>query len=168
MEAEETNTKKGAKNLLKDDRFKAMFENPEFQVDKNADEYKMLAPVLTRLDKGKVKELKRKAQTAFSLANEEQDKSSDDDLFSEKEDEEEDDKEESSDDDARIWSKDVKKQYRQIRKETKRRERANDGADDNSEDESSQVSRRTVSEPTMVEVSTSEFKVKAVRVKTNK
>lgn len=27
-------------SLLKDDRFKALFENPDFQVDKNAEEYK--------------------------------------------------------------------------------------------------------------------------------
>lgn len=27
-------------NLLKDDRFKALFENPDFEVDKNAEEYR--------------------------------------------------------------------------------------------------------------------------------
>ena len=31
---------KSATNLLKDDRFKALFENPDFEVDKNAEEYR--------------------------------------------------------------------------------------------------------------------------------
>lgn len=34
------NTKSNAISLLKDDRFKALFENPAFQVDTNAEEYK--------------------------------------------------------------------------------------------------------------------------------
>jgi len=32
--------KKNTISLLKDDRFKALFENPAFQVDTNAEEYK--------------------------------------------------------------------------------------------------------------------------------
>lgn len=88
MDAQSSNAKKAASNLMEDDRFKAMFVNPEFQVDKNADEYKMLTPVLSRLDKGRLKELKRKAQTAaFAQADEEERQSSDEDLFSEKEEE---------------------------------------------------------------------------------
>lgn len=31
---------KTTSSLLKDDRFKALFENPDFQVDPNAEEYK--------------------------------------------------------------------------------------------------------------------------------
>lgn len=31
---------KNVPSLLKDDRFKALFENPDFQVDPNAEEYK--------------------------------------------------------------------------------------------------------------------------------
>jgi len=31
---------KSGTNLLKDDRFKALFENPDFEVDKNAEEYR--------------------------------------------------------------------------------------------------------------------------------
>lgn len=52
--------KEDAANLLNDSRFKALFENPDFQVDKNADEYRLLNPVLSRLDKTKKKELKKK------------------------------------------------------------------------------------------------------------
>lgn len=32
-----------------------MFENPEFEVDKSAEEYRLLNPVLSRLDKNKSK-----------------------------------------------------------------------------------------------------------------
>lgn len=31
---------KSGTNLLKDDRFKALFENPDFEVDKTAEEYR--------------------------------------------------------------------------------------------------------------------------------
>lgn len=52
--------KASATTLLEDNRFKALFENPDFEVDKNADEYRLLNPVLSRLDKSKAKELKKK------------------------------------------------------------------------------------------------------------
>lgn len=52
--------KNDASGLLSDDRFKSLFEKPEFEVDKNADEYRLLNPVLSRLDKSKAKELKKK------------------------------------------------------------------------------------------------------------
>lgn len=50
---------KKAEDLLTDNRFKQLFENPDFQVDKNADEYRLLNPVLARLDKSRKKELKQ-------------------------------------------------------------------------------------------------------------
>lgn len=52
--------RENAKTLLEDERFKALFENPDFEVDKNADEYRLLNPVVSRLDKTKAKELKKK------------------------------------------------------------------------------------------------------------
>jgi len=36
----EKKKKKTGGDLLKDDRFKALFENPDFEVDINADEYR--------------------------------------------------------------------------------------------------------------------------------
>lgn len=39
-EGNKNNKSKDAISLLKDDRFKALFENPSFQVDTNAEEYK--------------------------------------------------------------------------------------------------------------------------------
>lgn len=49
-----------ATSLLNDNRFKGLFENPDFEVDKNTDEYRLLNPVLSRLDTAKKKELKKK------------------------------------------------------------------------------------------------------------
>lgn len=126
----QSNKKSSKSNLLEDNRFKAMFENADFQVDKEADEYKMLAPALTRLDKSKLKELKRRANSAvvFSQADEEERKSSDDDLFSEADDA--DDGSASSDDEDRTWIKGLKKQYRQVQKKNKREQREEGGEDD--------------------------------------
>lgn len=136
-------------SLLDDNRFSAMFDNPEFEVDKDADEYKMLTPVLSRLDKSKLKELKRK-QTLKDLMDEdgEEAKSSDDDLFSERDGS-------SDDEDERQWSKEVKKQYKQIKRKNAMAEKVEDEA---SEDV----------EPKMVEVATNEFKVKTMRNKNDK
>jgi len=33
-------SKKNPNNIMEDDRFKSMFANPDFEVDKTADEYK--------------------------------------------------------------------------------------------------------------------------------
>lgn len=57
----ETKDKKKVKavNLLEDNRFKDLFENPDFEIDKNAEEYRLLNPVVSRLDKAKQKELKK-------------------------------------------------------------------------------------------------------------
>lgn len=51
--------KKTASNLLEDNRFKELFENPDFEINKNADEYRLLNPVLSRLDKTKKKEIEK-------------------------------------------------------------------------------------------------------------
>lgn len=170
MDSEQSRTSKKTANLLKDDRFKALFENPEFEVDKNADEYKMLTPVLSRLDKGKVKDLKRKAQAAMAYANEDETaKSSDDDLFSEHS-----DNEQSSDEDDRAWTKDLKKNYRQIRKETKlQNQQPNDDENDGDDKEVDE----DVGENHFDKLPSNsngrmkpnlEFKVKNLRTKTNK
>ncbi|XP_075167582.1 nucleolar protein 10-like [Haematobia irritans] len=48
-----------AYNLTVNSHFKAIFENTDFNIDKNAEEYKLLAPVLNRLEKSKLKETKK-------------------------------------------------------------------------------------------------------------
>jgi ribosome biogenesis protein ENP2 len=123
MEDKKSIKKKRTKeeNLLDDNRFSAMFENADFQVDKHAEEYRLLAPVLTRLDKSKVKKLKKEIQADASngkapKANEE---STDEDFFSEKE-EEEGEQDEDTSDDEKPWAKEVKKEFKKIGREKRR------------------------------------------------
>ncbi|CRL01322.1 CLUMA_CG014416, isoform A, partial [Clunio marinus] len=112
MDIEETGKKTKNPNLLRDDRFKAMFENPDFEVDKETEEYRLLKPLLVQLDKSKLKKLEKKYKEQDKNIDENE-QSTDDDLFSEKD--------ESSDDDIQ-WTKEVKKEYKKIRKEKKRQE----------------------------------------------
>lgn len=74
---------------MKDDRFSKIFKDPAFQVDEESEEYRLLNPVVSKLDKKKKKNLLK-------------------DQFEEVDEEE---SEESSDDD-RSWAQEVKKQYR--------------------------------------------------------
>jgi ribosome biogenesis protein ENP2 len=120
MEDKKSIKKKRAKeeNLLDDNRFSAMFENADFQVDKQAEEYRLLAPVLTRLDKSKVKKLKKEIRADASNGKAQKEESTDEDFFSEKEDEEEQDEE--SSDDEKPWAREVKKEFKKIGKEKRR------------------------------------------------
>lgn len=162
MDAQTSSKKSAMPNLMEDNRFKQMFENPDFQVDTNADEYRLLAPVLTRLDKNKLRDLKRKAKSdaVFVQADEEEHISTDDDQFSEADTEEsEQEANASSEDDDQAWTKDMKKQYRQIQKDKKRLSRQAEagGADDDDEDDE----REEHHQP-------KEYKVKTMRTSINK
>lgn len=46
-----------ANSLLSDSRFSSLFANPDFQVDKDAPEYRLLNPVLSKMDKKKAAKL---------------------------------------------------------------------------------------------------------------
>lgn len=61
MENANVNNKKRqtSSNLLKDERFKALFNNPDFQVDKDSEEYVLLNPVISQLAKSKAKKLQQ-------------------------------------------------------------------------------------------------------------
>ncbi|XP_047108300.1 nucleolar protein 10 [Schistocerca piceifrons] len=111
---EETNVKKKKNtgtNLLKDERFKALFENPDFEVDKNAEEYRLLNPVVSRLDKARKKELKKQILT-------QQFEQIDDEPEGRPSSDEQSDDESSSDDD-REWTKELKRQHRLLRREAR-------------------------------------------------
>lgn len=53
---EKKTKKRAGLTLLKDERFADMFKNPDFQIDKESEEYKLLNPVVTKLDKAKKKQ----------------------------------------------------------------------------------------------------------------
>ncbi|KAK9888756.1 hypothetical protein WA026_000981 [Henosepilachna vigintioctopunctata] len=105
-------------NLLSDNRFKDLFTNADFEIDKNTDEYRLLNPVLSKLDKSKQKELKQ--MTLEQVQDDElEGKNSSDEESS---DESDDQNDESSDDDM-VWTKEVKKQHKLIKREHKMQER---------------------------------------------
>ncbi|KAM7351705.1 nucleolar protein 10 lethal (2) 34Fd [Cochliomyia hominivorax] len=117
-------------NLLEDNRFKAMFENKDFNIDKNAEEYKLLAPVLNRLEKSKLKEIKKRIEVArVNELHEEESKpheesDNDEDLFGLEKSDEDDDKassaaESSDDEGVREFNKDMKKAYKEVKKQRK-------------------------------------------------
>lgn len=54
--------RQAASSLLKDERFKALFSNPDFQVDKDSVEYTLLNPVISQLGKTKARKLKQSSQ----------------------------------------------------------------------------------------------------------
>ncbi|KAL1491428.1 hypothetical protein ABEB36_012028 [Hypothenemus hampei] len=105
------NKNKDTSNLLQDSRFKALFENPDFEVDKNAEEYRLLNPVLSRLDKSRKKELEQKISQEFEPME-------DDELEGRNSSADDDD----SSDDEHTWTNEVKKQYKAIQREHKAKE----------------------------------------------
>lgn len=108
-------------SLLEDNRFKAIFENPDYNVDKNCEAYKMLTPVLNRLEKSKAKNIEKRIEVSrveeLHAEEAEQPISSDDDLFETKSESEVEEEEESSDDDTKEFSKEMKKTYKQVKRD---------------------------------------------------
>lgn len=77
-EEEEKGTETDAPNLLNDPRFKALFENPEFQVDENTREFALLNPSTVARRQGAGVPQKGRTKTAVEEEEEESDKSSTD------------------------------------------------------------------------------------------
>ncbi|XP_052898594.1 nucleolar protein 10 [Anopheles moucheti] len=92
-----SNTKRSAiaKGLLGDDRFKQMFDNPDFEIDKEAEDYRLLSAVLKRADRDKAR---RKENVVVTALEEEEGQSTDDDLYSEKSESEKEEEKDESDD----------------------------------------------------------------------
>ncbi|XP_012678932.2 nucleolar protein 10 [Clupea harengus] len=53
---------KGTASILSDDRFKVMFENPEYQVDEQSEEYRLLNPLVSKVSQKRKKKLMMLAQ----------------------------------------------------------------------------------------------------------
>ncbi|XP_077991295.1 nucleolar protein 10-like [Glandiceps talaboti] len=103
--------KKALPNLLQDDRFAAMFKNPDFQVDTQSDQYKLLNPLVAKIEKQKEK------KTTMLTEH-----------FEEVEVEEEEgrpsDEESSSDEDDREWREEMRKTHKLVREEEKMKRKA--------------------------------------------
>lgn len=49
-------------DILQDDRFKALFDDPDFQVDEESEEFRLLNPVVSKLDKSRKKEIRKQQE----------------------------------------------------------------------------------------------------------
>lgn len=45
-------------SILNDDRFKVMFENPDFQVDEKSEEFRLLNPLVSKISEKRKQKLK--------------------------------------------------------------------------------------------------------------
>ncbi|XP_043935240.1 nucleolar protein 10 [Protopterus annectens] len=114
---EEEDTEQGRKkkkgkavpNILSDDRFKAMFENPDFQVDEESEEFRLLNPIVSKVTEKRKKKLKLLNDQA-SLEQEEEE---------ELEGKPSDAESSETSDDEKEWVNEVKMQHKLLRKEEK-------------------------------------------------
>ncbi|XP_077477618.1 nucleolar protein 10 [Stigmatopora argus] len=95
---------KALPTILGDERFKVMFENPDYQVDEATEEFRLLNPIVSKVSQMRKKKLRQLVQSDASREEKE------------KEDEEVEGRasseEESSDDDDKSWVEEVREQRR--------------------------------------------------------
>lgn len=117
MEESELSTRKKRKkgnavdNLLMDDRFKVMFENPDYQVDERSEEFRLLNPIVSQVGE------KRRKKLSQLVQQEEQQDEEEEEMEGRGSSEEE----ESSDDDDKGWVQEVREQRRLLRVEERER-----------------------------------------------
>uniref|UniRef100_A0A1E1XDF1 Putative nucleolar protein n=1 Tax=Amblyomma aureolatum TaxID=187763 RepID=A0A1E1XDF1_9ACAR len=108
--AQKVASKKAPKTaLLGDSRFKAIFENPDFEVDPSSQEYRLLNPLVKSLDKRQKKQKDEAGKQRDGIM----------DLLNPVEGGAGSSSEEESSDDDRTWAKEVKRQHRIIKQEAK-------------------------------------------------
>lgn len=103
-------SKKAKPDLLKDQRFQQIFSNPDFQIDEQSEEYRLLHPVVNKMDK-RLSEPKPKYTEHFDEVGSDVDSNHSDDSESE------------SSDDNHNWTQEVKDTYRQLKTEQYIREK---------------------------------------------
>ncbi|XP_036119100.1 nucleolar protein 10 isoform X2 [Molossus molossus] len=98
---------KSLPNILTDDRFKVMFENPDFQVDEESEEFRLLNPLVSRISEKRKKKLRLLEQQEHR-GNEEEE---------EPEGKPSDAESSESSDDEKGWVEEVRKQRRLLQQE---------------------------------------------------
>ncbi|XP_061117850.1 nucleolar protein 10 [Conger conger] len=109
---------KATTSILNDNRFKVMFENPDYQVDEQSEEFRLLNPIVSKVGLKRRKKLRLLEKQAAAQQKAEQEE--------EEEEEEEEGRassEESSDDDDKSWVEEVREQRRLLREEERTRRR---------------------------------------------
>ncbi|KAH3831940.1 nucleolar protein 10-like [Dreissena polymorpha] len=115
--ANKTQDRAGA-TLLKDTRFSAMFQNPDFQIDKESEDYKLLNPVVNKLDKAK-----KKKQDKLAAQFEEIDEDGEiKERLGGVSDSSSDDEHAWTEDDKLRWKQHITKQKREIKEERKNKQ----------------------------------------------
>uniref|UniRef100_A0A8C5UU91 Nucleolar protein 10 n=1 Tax=Microcebus murinus TaxID=30608 RepID=A0A8C5UU91_MICMU len=100
---------KNLPNILTDDRFKVMFENPDFQVDEESEEFRLLNPLVSKISEKRKKKLRLLQQQELHEKEEEE----------ELEGKPSDAESSESSDDEKDWVEEVRKQRRLIQQEEK-------------------------------------------------
>lgn len=60
---------KAVENLLMDNRFKVMFENPDYQVDERSEEFRLLNPIVSKVGEKRRKKLSQLVQQEKQVHN---------------------------------------------------------------------------------------------------
>lgn len=105
---------KPASTLLKDDRFSAMFKDTDFEVDEASEEFRLLNPLVSKVDKEREK--RRRLQEETLMQYEKINLGSDDEGPAGIEDEYND-----SSDDDNTWADEVRQQHKEIKIENKQK-----------------------------------------------
>uniref|UniRef100_A0A452EEE6 Nucleolar protein 10 n=1 Tax=Capra hircus TaxID=9925 RepID=A0A452EEE6_CAPHI len=100
---------KSLPNILTDDRFKVMFENPDFQVDEESEEFRLLNPLVSKISEKRKKKLRLLEQQELHGKEEEE----------EPEGKPSDAESSESSDDEKDWVVEVRKQRRLLQQEEK-------------------------------------------------
>lgn len=106
--------KKPLFNPLEDKRFAELFTDPNYQIDMNSEEYKLLNPVVQKVNEKKLKKKVVENVAASEESEQEEESMSDDSDKSGSE---------SSSDDEHQWKQSVKEQYKQIQQEKRLKEK---------------------------------------------
>uniref|UniRef100_A0A8C5X604 Nucleolar protein 10 n=1 Tax=Malurus cyaneus samueli TaxID=2593467 RepID=A0A8C5X604_9PASS len=100
---------KNLPSLLKDDRFKVMFENPDFQVDEQSEEFRLLNPLVSKISEKRKRKLKILEELEAQGQEEEE----------EPEGKASDAESSESSEDEKGWVEEVRKQRKLLRQEEK-------------------------------------------------
>uniref|UniRef100_A0A3Q2P773 Nucleolar protein 10 n=1 Tax=Fundulus heteroclitus TaxID=8078 RepID=A0A3Q2P773_FUNHE len=134
QEAELASRKKKGKDvpsILGDDRFKVMFENPDFQVDEQSEEFRLLNPIVSKVGQKRKKKLRLLAQQEADEEEEPEGRAS---------------SEEESSDDDKSWVEEVREQRRLLWQEGRDRRRL----------ERKEADRNTVLQPQFYQIKAGE------------
>ncbi|XP_035255278.1 nucleolar protein 10 [Anguilla anguilla] len=150
-EEEHSSRKKKGKavtSILNDNRFKVMFENPDYQVDEQSEEFRLLNPIVSKVSQKRRKKLRLLEKQAAAQQKEEQDEE-------EEEPEGRASSEESSDDD-KSWVEEVREQRRLLRVEERSRKRQDRKQQDRETSLESQNQNQSQNQPRFFQIKAGE------------